>query len=88
MKDISFYKGEKKYLIFEVTSKTKQTVIITSATWEIQKNDEIIQQGICEIDGPKMQMLLEINERGMYLLELTYQIAPETRKVRGIINVS
>lgn len=77
-----FILGEEKYIDFQVRSSIAQTVVITSATYELSKPGSTAITGICEIDGDKISTLLEPPEKGTYLFEVTYIIAEETRKVR------
>jgi hypothetical protein len=78
----SFILGEEKYVEFQVRSTKTQTVIITSATYQLSKSGAETMTGNCEIDGDIISILLEPVEKGMHLLEVTYVIAEETRKVR------
>lgn len=82
-----FILGEEKFLDFQVRSTITQTVVITSATYKLSINgaDDIV--GICVINGSKISVLLEPPNRGTYLLEITYVVAEETRKVRVHLSV-
>lgn len=77
-----FILGEEKFVEFQVRSTKAQTVVITSATYELSKPSTTAITGICEIDGDKISTLLEPIEKGTYLFEVTYVIAEETRKIR------
>ena len=44
--------------------------------------------GTCDIEDNTLQLLLEPGDIGEYILEVTYEIPPEIRKVRCEINVS
>lgn len=81
--------GEDKYIELEVHSKQSGPIVIPSASWELKKNMDADpeQAGACEIDGALISVLVEPRETGVYTLEITYEIPPETRKVRVILNV-
>lgn len=76
----NFYLGEDKYVDFEIRSKSLHTIVITSATYELKQQNTIVLSGQCEINGDRISILLEPPERGQYILEMTYTVAPETRK--------
>ena len=85
---LNFIAGEERFIQFEVTSTKGETVVITEAVYEITHGSEVVDTGKCEIlNGSVIQLLACMNEWGVYDLELTYKIAPETRKVRCHINV-
>ncbi len=82
-----FILGEEKYIDFQVRSSITQTVVISSATYTLSKNGIIDISGVCIINGSKISVLLEPPELGVYLLEITYIIAEEKRKVRVSLSV-
>ncbi|MHB1154630.1 MAG: hypothetical protein ACYCWE_22375 [Eubacteriales bacterium] len=82
-----FILGEEKYIDFQVRSSITQTVVITSATYTLSKNGIVNISGVCIINGNKLSVLLEPPELGVYLLEITYIIAEEKRKVRVSLSV-
>ena len=86
--NIKFIKGEKKYVQFLISSKKKEPIIITSATYTVTRNYEVVTSGDCEIDGSMILVLLDQLNIGSYQLEVTYTIPPETRKARCVIDVS
>ena len=86
--NIKFIKGEKKYIQILLSSKKKEPVIITSATYTLTRNDEVISSGDCEIEDSTLSVLLEPVNVGSYQLEVTYTIPPETRKVRCVVDVN
>ncbi len=45
------------------------------------------QEGTCEVEKGRINVLVEPQQTGMYTLEITYEIPPETRKVRVILDV-
>ena len=72
---------------FLISSKKKEPLIITEATYNLLHNDETVSSGKCEVADSKVMVLLELEEYGSYVLEVTYTIAPETRKARCLIDV-
>ena len=86
--NVSFIKGEKKYVQFLISSKKKEPIIITDATFTLTRNGEIVLYGECEIKDSTLLVLLDPVNIGSYQLEVTYTIPPEIRKVRCIVNVS
>ena len=86
--NVSFIKGEKKYVQFLVSSKKKEPIIITDATFTLTRNGEMVLNGNCEIEDSTILVLLDPVNIGSYQLEVTYIIPPETRKVRCMVNVS
>ena len=86
--NIRFIKGEKKYIQFLITSKKREPIIITNATFILTRNDEVILNGKCEIEGSTVLVLLDPVNIGSYILEVTYTIPPEVRKARCVIDVS
>lgn len=85
---IKFFKGEEKYIQLLITSKKKEPIIITDATYTLTRNGETILNGKCDIDGSTLLVLLNPSNVGSYMLEVTYTIPPETRKVRCMVDVS
>lgn len=83
-----FILGEKKYVEFKATSCDGIPVVITNATYVLLQNETIVSNGTCEVDGEKFTALIEPSARGEYVLEVTYTVPPETRKVRVAINVT
>lgn len=85
---LDFIAGEERYIQFEVTSTKGETVVITEASYVITHGEEVVDTGSCEIvNNSTMQILVCMNEWGVYDVEITYKIAPETRKARCRINV-
>ena len=83
-----FILGEKKYIKFKATSCDGVPVVITNATFGLTKDGELVENGMCEVNGEEFMAFVEPKEKGDYILEVTYTIAPETRKVRVAIYVS
>jgi len=87
--NFSFILGEKKYIQFEIKSMIQQKVVITDASWIlIDAEGEEVLSGSCDVDENNLQLLLQPENEGQYILEVTYNIPPEIRKVRCEINVS
>lgn len=86
--NIKFIKGEKKYVQFLVSSKKKEPVIITDASFVLTRNEEVVLSGECEVEDSTILVFLEAVSMGSYMLEVTYTIPPETRKARCVIDVS
>jgi hypothetical protein len=88
--NFDFILGEKKYIQFQVKSTIQQKVVITSATWSLKHAEtmEEVLTGTCEIENDsEIQLLLMPEANGQYILEVTYTIPPEIRKVRCGISV-
>ena len=82
-----FMLGERKFVNFEVTGKTED-FIITSATYELSYNGEVIDSGECEIDGHEISVLLTSpEEKGTYILKIFYEIPPEIRGIEVVVDV-
>lgn len=86
--ELSFLKGEKRYVQFEIMSTKQQKVVVTEANYTLSHQNEIVDSGKCEIiDCSVLQIMVDAFNIGSYDLEITYTIAPETRKVRCKIHV-
>lgn len=83
-----FILGEKKYIKFKATSYDGVPVIIIHAAYELLKDNVVVSSGACEINGESFMALIEPLNLGEHVLEVTYTVAPETRKVRVAINVT
>lgn len=82
-----FMLGERKFVNFEVTSKTTD-FIITSATYELSYNGTVVESGDCEIDGHEISVLLTSpDEKGTYIMKVFYEIPPEIRGIEVVIEV-
>lgn len=82
-----FMLGERKFVNFEVTSKTAD-FIITNATYELSYNGSVVESGNCEIDGHEISVLLTSpDEKGTYIMKVFYEIPPEIRGVEVVIDV-
>lgn len=82
-----FMLGERKFVDFEVTSKSED-FIVTTATYELSYNGEVIDSGDCDIDGHRISVLLTSpDEKGTYILKIFYEIPPERRGIEVVIDV-
>lgn len=86
--NVKIIKGEKRNIQFLVSSKKKEPIIITESTYTLTRNNEVVSSGKCSLNGSTMSVLLEPVNVGSYLLEVTYTISPETRKVRCVVDVN
>lgn len=75
-----FILGEKKYVWFKVTSKIEQKVVITSATWQLTDGEQILDNGVCTIEENIIKILLEPASKGVFMLQVQYEIPPEIKK--------
>lgn len=76
---IRFYAGEKKYIDITVVPKNQNdTVVISSALYELYKNDSVVESGECEAEGRNLKILLGIDTDGTYTLKITVAIGAET----------
>ncbi len=75
-----FMLGEKKYVWFKVISKVAQKVVITSATWILTDGNETIESGVCTIEENIIKILLEPTSKGVFMLQVQYEIPPEIKK--------
>jgi len=62
--------------------------VITAATYSLYQGTTISDSGTCTVDGAEVKALIQPNAIGDYTLEVTYTVAPETRKVRVAIHVT
>lgn len=85
----SWILGEDKYVDLEVRSAQPGAVVIPKAEWVLRRNGvtEAEQMGACAVDGAFVSTLVEPQQTGTYTLEITYEVPPETRKVRVILDV-
>lgn len=88
MNSIRFALGEQRYLEFEVRpQRQNDTVVITEAVWSLSQNGETADGGTCEVDGTIVRALIAPTEKGVYQLELSVTVPPETRKERLMLYV-
>lgn len=84
----SYLVGEKKYIEFEITSCEDETVIITDASYVLKKDGFIVvETGKAEVDDDEIRILLDTDKPGVFMLEVTVTIPPETIKRTCVIRV-
>lgn len=101
MGTLEFDVGEKKYVTAVIRTRNENdTIIINKATWELytapgkiyepkQKTRNTTNtEKQCLINGNEVAALIELNEKGNFILEFTVEIAPERIKEKIIIKVS
>jgi hypothetical protein len=86
--NVEFILGEQKYVDFNIKSRTDESFVIISASYQFKNGSEVLDSGPCEIDGSIVSVLLAPQSRGRFVLEIAYTIPPETRKAKVFINVS
>ena len=84
---MKFALGETKYVDFKIRSTINEPVIILSANWELEHNGEVVDRGVCEINGDMISVLLTPPNYGNYILTAIYEVAPETKKARCVVEV-
>jgi len=85
---LNLYWGESKFIDFLVSSKSQEQFVIASANYELKDDDgSVLASGQCNIDGNKISALISPSSRGRFILEISYSIPPEQRKVRVLVNV-
>lgn len=88
MNSIRFALGEQRYLEFEIRPcRANDTVVVTEAGWSLLQNGEAADSGPCEVDGRIIRTLIAPAEKGVYQLELSVTVPPETRKERLMLYV-
>ena len=83
-----FILGEKKYIKLKATSCDGSPVVITGAAYELFEGEALVEEGSCSVNGDEFMVLLEPPKTGDFVLVITYEVAPETRKVKVAINVA
>lgn len=76
---IKFLLGESRPLEFEITHANGDPFVITDATYELYKGNEIIDQGSMTISDHILSVLFTPETRGFYLLKFMYTIGNATR---------
>lgn len=85
---IHFIQGEDRLLKFEVTS-CCGVVVVRDAAYLVRDNaNRIVKQGNCIINGAILSIQFSPDKAGVYQLEITYTVAPNTRKARYLLYVS
>lgn len=73
-----FDKGEIRSVGIEVVSNDCcSSFVIDTAEYYVTKDDKVVDRGQCAIDGHKLIMLFNAEEKGRYKIIFTYTIAEE-----------
>lgn len=87
---MTFIEGEKREVTATITSKNPdERVVIASAHFELLKksNNSVIQNGTCEIAGNEVTVLLDLAEKGNYVLKITSNVGREVIKSKVHVEV-
>lgn len=87
---IDFLSGERKIITVTGISKDpNETVIFNSAEYELVScgSSKTVDGGECELVGGKAELLLEIDEKGVYTLTVTAKIGREIIKKEATVRV-
>lgn len=76
---IKFLLGESRPLEFEITHANGEPFVISEATYELYKDNEIIEQGNMIISDHIISIVVTPEARGFYLLKFMYTIGNSTR---------
>lgn len=89
MENLIFEKGEVRKFEYSVrASPSNDNLVVTAASWKlIDANGEIITNGICEISGTLISMLISLQSTGVFTLEVTATVPPETIIDRNLLKV-
>ncbi len=87
MKQFNFLQGEEKYVEFCVQSCRDTLLVITEALYELTLNGNLVESGAMHIDGDTIKTLLSPSKLGVYDLEVTVVIPPETIKASAFVSV-
>ena len=89
IEELNFYKGEKRFITFEVISTKNERVVISEPSYVMKYDGKTVDEGVCEIiNESELQALIEASDVGSFDLEITYTLGAELRKVRCKINVN
>ena len=87
---MTFIEGEKREVTATITSKNPdETVVIADAHFELLKksNNSVIQSGACEFTGNEVTVLLDLAEKGSYVLKITSNVGREVIKSKVLVDV-
>ena len=78
--NLSFYAGEEKYVTATLSSiDPDEIVVIKEAGFELTDcKGSLVSEGVCEIRGQEISVLLPIERPGSYTLKLTVKVGRET----------
>ena len=73
--------GEKRLVEWSIQPNSKiDTVVVTDARYELLKNGDIIKKGHAEVNGLKISVMFEAEEKGNFILRIFVTVPPETIK--------
>ncbi len=89
MENLIFEKGEVRKFEYSVrTSPVNDSLVVTAASWKlIGANGEIVNNGVCEISGKLISVLISFQYTGVFTLEVTATVPPETIIDRTLLKV-
>lgn len=88
MVERSYEVGEIREFVYEVKSSQIETVVISSARWRMLDRDGAeCSSGVCTVENHRITMVIPMTAAGVYILELTAVIPPETIIERTEIKV-
>lgn len=81
--------GEKRLIEWLIQPNSKlDTVVVTDARYELLKNGEVVKTGNAEVNGLKISLMFEAEEKGNFILRVFVTVPPETIKAELSIFVS
>ncbi len=89
MENLTFEKDEVRKFEYSVrTTPVNDSLVVTAASWKlIDSNGDIVNNGICEITGKLISMLISFPFAGAFTLEVTATVPPETIIDRTLVKV-
>lgn len=89
MENLIFEKGEVRKFEYSVrTSPENNSLVVTAASWKlIGANGEVVNNGVCEIAGTLISTIIAFQSTGVFTLEVTATVPPETIIDRTLLKV-
>ena len=84
---IKFLLGESRPLEFEITQKDNEPFVIRDSSYELYKDNVVVDSGNMEISDHILSYIFTPESRGFYLFKFTYTIVESTRAAQYHINV-
>ena len=84
---IKFLLGESRPLEFEITQKDNEPFVIRDSSYELYKDNVVVDSGNMEISDHILSYVFTPESRGFYLFKFTYTIGDSTRAAQYHINV-
>lgn len=82
------YEGEVRMIGIEIESTRDSNFVIEAADYVIiDKDKNIIEEGIPTIEGHRMVVLFSGTDKGIYQIAFKYHIGPEILKARILVEV-